>query len=67
MTTMRSASWVERVLEREKFEVDRDGHGVLGYLVTDDSRPSQPAIIIMTANLACAECCSVPEGEAQSL
>lgn len=70
---------VERVLRREKFEVDSardgfeaieklsrndygtvlldlmmprvDGHGVLRYLVTDDSRPSQPAVIIMTANL----------------
>lgn len=72
---------VERVLRREKFEVDSardgfeaieklsrndygtvlldlmmprlDGHGVLRHLVTD-SRSSQPAVIIMTANLASA-------------
>lgn len=70
---------VERVLRREKFEVDSardgfeaieklsrndygtvlldlmmprvDGHGVLRHLVTDN-RSSQPAVIIMTANLA---------------
>ena len=70
---------VERVLRREKYEVDSardgfeaiqklscndygtvlldlmmprvDGHGVLRHLVTD-SRSSQPAVIIMTANLA---------------
>jgi DNA-binding response OmpR family regulator len=69
---------VERVLRREKFEVDSardgfeaieklssseygtvlldlmmprvDGHGVLRHLVMD-SRPSQPTVIIMTANL----------------
>ena len=72
---------VERILRREKFEVDTardgleaieklsrndygtvlldlmmprvDGHGVLRHLVTD-SRSSQPAVIIMTANLASA-------------
>ncbi len=71
---------VERVLRRERFEVDSardgfeaieklsrsdygtvlldlmmprvDGHGVLRYLVTADSRASQPAVIVMTANLA---------------
>ena len=70
---------VERILRREKFEVDTardgfeaieklsrndyatvlldlmmprvDGHGVLRHLVTDN-RSSQPAVIIMTANLA---------------
>ena len=72
---------VERVLRREKFEVDSardgfeaieklsrndygtilldlmmpriDGHGVLRYLVTD-RQSSQPAVIIMTANLQSA-------------
>ena len=72
---------VERVLRREKFDVDSardgfeaieklsrndygtilldlmmpriDGHGVLRYLVTD-RQSSQPAVIIMTANLQSA-------------
>lgn len=72
---------VERVLRREKYEVDSardgfeaieklsrndygtvlldlmmprvDGHGVLRHLVTD-SRSSQPAVIIMTANITSA-------------
>lgn len=72
---------VERILRREKFEVDSardgfeaieklsqndygtilldlmmprvDGHGVLRYLITDRSS-SQPAVIIMTANLQSA-------------
>ncbi len=72
---------VERVLKREKFEVDSardgfeaieklsrndygtvlldlmmprvDGHGVLRYLITDKTS-SQPAVILMTANLQSA-------------